>query len=836
MVSFVNASVDGVRYITDSVNNNGVAGFINLKVYGGADVIFDNVRAINKSAWNEGKEGNYTSEVRDAGVGVEPAGVRLVFADFNQSQASASIYVDKNDGDFVLVQRDVVNDTVYNIPSGWGGVYRVRVVLETVDASYSPVLGGIFVSEGSGEDTSPPSISINDPVNASVNSDFFSFSFGEVVNWTGYSVDGGVNVSNDSNPASWSGTFEGLTDGPHSVVVWANDSAGNMASESRYWTRDTVPPSTIESLANQSSGKTWGYWNWTNPTDDDFDHVEIWINGTFRENVTVNNYMATGLDGETWYEIQTRTVDYSGNVNKTWVNDTAKTLVIMGTVKGTVYKPAYGDSESVELIVATMSNDTSIEGSERWVGANFTAEYRVLYPNSSIYLDWTNLPESNYSWANTTFILNSTAEGEFQIQLRPTGEISVHDTINFTTNENNTMPFYRQNIIDAADFILTEQLPNGSFKEEWFEYYGAPARVLMWAWRITGNNTYYNATVNYLEDQINCSEIKPSIYGTSAYAEFQKYSNDTRFQNNLDLCANTLYNDYIKNTIPETWFVLGEASSSLYKAWEVTGNSTHKAWADDLTNDIYTGNSWDANKSTWYVNGQNYLDRIYSGTLTAFQLYWNATLLDYAITAQNEFVPQFYQNGSFGPSPSMSIYSMEIDDGSVGGVWDSDNGHFPHYVAEPVITMLGIYNATNDRRWLLKASLPARWLAEGQEPDGSYYDDVDDYVDSTSDDWVTKWAIWGLYRFPWEVGVTKLNYTDNLTINDAKWNQRDKLLWANVSVPSSETGYVKFKIENASSSVIVTENGVSTGNFTRVGDLVVVWVSGTERTITVKEE
>ncbi|MEA3281956.1 MAG: DUF2341 domain-containing protein, partial [Euryarchaeota archaeon] len=144
-----------------------------------------------------------------------------------------------------------------------------------------------------------------------------------------YSVDANTNETACNNCTSFSNTTQELTDGPHNITVYGAtyDHATDTDSETVYFTVDTTAPASITSLANQSSGGTWINWTWTNPTDADFDHIEVWINETFYANVTqpAHSYTATGLDATSWYEIRTRTVDNCQNVNTTWVNDTAKT-------------------------------------------------------------------------------------------------------------------------------------------------------------------------------------------------------------------------------------------------------------------------------------------------------------------------------------------------------------------------------------------------------------------------------------------------------------------------------------------------------------------------------
>jgi hypothetical protein len=93
-------------------------------------------------------------------------------------------------------------------------------------------------------------------------------------------------------------------------------------------TIDATPPATVTNLNESSAGTTWIYWSWTNPADADFNHTEVWLDGVWKANVSkpTNYYNATGLNANTSYTIQTRTADNTGNINTTWVNDSATTL------------------------------------------------------------------------------------------------------------------------------------------------------------------------------------------------------------------------------------------------------------------------------------------------------------------------------------------------------------------------------------------------------------------------------------------------------------------------------------------------------------------------------
>jgi len=89
---------------------------------------------------------------------------------------------------------------------------------------------------------------------------------------------------------------------------------------------DTTPPSSISNLTS-TTGTTWINWTWTNPPDVDFNYTMVYLNGTWITNSSNEYYNATGLIPNTSYTISIRTVDKVGNVNMTWVNQTAKTRV-----------------------------------------------------------------------------------------------------------------------------------------------------------------------------------------------------------------------------------------------------------------------------------------------------------------------------------------------------------------------------------------------------------------------------------------------------------------------------------------------------------------------------
>ena len=120
----------------------------------------------------------------------------------------------------------------------------------------------------------------------------------------------------------------GLSNGSHNYTVYASDTSNNPAAPQigNFSVIDVNPPASVTNLTNQSAGLTWIYWNWTNPSNIDFNKTIVYINGSNVQNTSNNYYNATGLDLNTNYTITIHTSDIYGNINNTDVNNTASTL------------------------------------------------------------------------------------------------------------------------------------------------------------------------------------------------------------------------------------------------------------------------------------------------------------------------------------------------------------------------------------------------------------------------------------------------------------------------------------------------------------------------------
>lgn len=76
---------------------------------------------------------------------------------------------------------------------------------------------------------------------------------------------------------------------------------------------DVVAPGNITNVTIPSYNNQSIYLFWTNPSDSDLNHTEIYANGVFITNATGNSYNVTGLTSDTSYNFVLRPVDYYAN-------------------------------------------------------------------------------------------------------------------------------------------------------------------------------------------------------------------------------------------------------------------------------------------------------------------------------------------------------------------------------------------------------------------------------------------------------------------------------------------------------------------------------------------
>jgi hypothetical protein len=131
----------------------------------------------------------------------------------------------------------MINDVIYAI-GGFDGTNWLNTV-----EMYKPF----------GYGTVPPQVQITSPDNETYSNVTLSYNVNKGTAWVGYSVDNQANITMQGQTA-----LGNLSQGSHSVKVYANDTLGNMGGSSTvYFSIDTVPPVILIILPlNQSYGST----------------------------------------------------------------------------------------------------------------------------------------------------------------------------------------------------------------------------------------------------------------------------------------------------------------------------------------------------------------------------------------------------------------------------------------------------------------------------------------------------------------------------------------------------------------------------------------------------
>ncbi len=137
-----------------------------------------------------------------------------------------------------------------------------------------------------------------------------------------YSLNGGANVTFTPN------TTINAINGQNSLWVYASSGEETAYARVNFFvnkTTDNTPPHAISGLTHES-GTDYIHWSWQNPTDPDFDSAIIYINNTLMGETDEEEWTLDNLPFGVTYTISILTKDDSGNINTTWINDTATTL------------------------------------------------------------------------------------------------------------------------------------------------------------------------------------------------------------------------------------------------------------------------------------------------------------------------------------------------------------------------------------------------------------------------------------------------------------------------------------------------------------------------------
>lgn len=124
----------------------------------------------------------------------------------------------------------------YNIQTA--GTYYIAVKMYSWWASSTAYTGTLtwFAEGGSGDDTTPPTVSITNPSNGQIVSGTITINADAAdeteLDYVAVSIDSGSWTSDTSSPYSWTWDTTSAAEGAHTITVRAYDAAGNTADDS----------------------------------------------------------------------------------------------------------------------------------------------------------------------------------------------------------------------------------------------------------------------------------------------------------------------------------------------------------------------------------------------------------------------------------------------------------------------------------------------------------------------------------------------------------------------------------------------------------------------------
>jgi uncharacterized membrane protein len=174
-----------------------------------------------------------------------------------------------------------------------------------------------------------------------------------------------------------------------------------------------TPPATVKGLNEIAKGTNWIMWNWTNPIDSNFNHVEVWVNGAFYANVSSPSHTinVTGLSSGTAYNIGMITVSSDGMVNGTWVNDSAVTEYLPGGgFEIIINSPTNATYNNRTIFVnVTAEGASSIWFWNGTANTTYTSPVYVTFPEGSVSLVvYANDSMGNVNSTSVSFFVDST--------------------------------------------------------------------------------------------------------------------------------------------------------------------------------------------------------------------------------------------------------------------------------------------------------------------------------------------------------------------------------------------------------------------------------------------
>ena len=289
---------------------------------------------------------------------------------------------------------------------------------------------GTFTVSFSILDVTPPTIEILSPENTTytTNTVDLTFTISEPAFWIGYSLDGQANITITGNTV-----LNGLAEGSHNIIVYANDTSGNMGFSNKvYFTIDTIPPTTSIDLSGTLGLDDW----YVSDVIVTLTGVDV-VSGVY---ITVYSF-----DGVTWIiytgpftiiDEGITTIHYNSTDNAGNIENTKITIVKIDKTNPTI----------TIYLAGTLGNDG-------W----YVSDVTVTLQTSDVV---SGILKIEYSFDGDTWIIYTTP---FTIDTEGTTTVHVRSTDNAGNVETETFDVK----IDKTPPVTTDSL-SGTFSNGWY--------------------------------------------------------------------------------------------------------------------------------------------------------------------------------------------------------------------------------------------------------------------------------------------------------------------------------------------------------------------------------
>ncbi|WP_305064394.1 S8 family serine peptidase [Methanococcoides sp.] len=411
---------------------------------------------------------------------------------------------------------------------------------------------------------------------------------------------------------------------------------------------DEIAPASVTELTASDIGITWIKWTWNNPNDTDFNHTMLYLDNVFKTNVSNDTsfYNLTGLLDNTTYEFSTKTVDISGNINLSWTNDTATTLVTLDTIA----------------------------------------------PIVTI-----DVPEENHNYTSSTLWLNATANediAKWWYNINNTGDTT------FSGNRSLTLPEGIHDITVIAQDIAGN---NGSSMVNFSIDTIAPASVtglsvsgkgstwINWTWTNPSDGDF-NYTMIYL-DGVFKTNMTGASYNATGLIDNTEYNISTHTVDTVGIINSTWINDSAStlNTLPpasvtdlttsgrEITWINWTWNNPIDQDFNHTMLYLNNVFQTNVSNDTSFYNATGLAANTKYDFSTKTVD--ISGNI-------NASWTNASATTKNPPTANFTSNVTLGKQP-LSVQFIDSSTAAESWVWvfgdgnDANAQHPVHTYAEP---------------------------------------------------------------------------------------------------------------------------------------------------------